>query len=267
MTASLSVNGFDLWTTFGFYLIEPQGVFDAVDRTWNQIPVHGRAGVVFGAPAREGGRKLQFRGGIKTTAGTTAARVAAEDQLKDLLRAGLLRIVRNDGVTTARMIEGYAGRINITPIGNTLTSSDSRVQFYVDCQDAYWQNQQPTVRNLISTGTRYTLPVGTAPSSPIIRVMGSANTPVLTYRDAGGVAVFTTTIGINLGASDYVDLDMRVGKVTKYVSGTPSDAIGTITGDFPWAIDPQDGNYTLANSPTLETSLGTAAAYWWNRWQ
>lgn len=258
MTWSLTVNGTDL-ATWGFYPAEGEGVFGVTERTLLMAPVFGRAGTLISGSV-EGARVLTVTGTLTSTAKTVAGLETNADAFKDLLRGGEVQLVRDNGSTAARSITGWVGKIDVRPTGHPLAPTDSRVIFTVTCRDAYWG--APDWSSAAITATPVPVPTGTAPSAPLIRLMAATN-PVLTYRDASGTAQRTMTFTWTGAAGDYLEIDMRLGRITKSLSGVQSNGLSLLTsGDFPWAFDPQDGDPTLAMYPTIEVSTGTAVAYW-----
>ena len=265
MTWSLKVNGIDL-ATYGFSLSDAGAAFDATERTMGFAPIYGRAGTL-ATTATEGARTIVLTGTLTSTANTVSARVSNEESIKDLLRSGLVTLQRDDASTTVRQIKGYVTQLGLAPIGHPVAPTDMRMTARIACPDPCWTETEPTSQVL--GATRATLALGTAPSSPVVRIMGAATDPVLTYRDAGGTSQNTLTLasGTLNATNDWVDIDMRTGVITKYASGATSSGwtafVATITGVFPFAFDPQDGDYTTAAWPTLELSSGTGIAYWW----
>ena len=125
MTWGITVNGVDL-SGLGLYIMETSGGLGAAERPVQRVSIPGRAGSVLSFPSSEAGGVFTVRGGITSTAKTTAAREAAEDQVKDALRSGLVRVTRDNGSTTARQIVGTVRRIDLSAIGHPFTTSDSR---------------------------------------------------------------------------------------------------------------------------------------------
>jgi phage-related protein len=116
--------------------------------------------------------------------------------------------------------------------------------------------------NSIRTG----IPLGTAVSAPLIRVLGAATNPVITYRDKSGAVRQSMTLTITLAATDYLEIDCELFTITKYVSGVASNGITLLTaGDF-IALDPQDGDYANGVWPTLEISAGSAEVLYRKAW-
>lgn len=267
MTWAVAVNGTDLLAGYGFYLMSSDGLFDAPTRTTTPVLIRGRAGTLRTTPVREEGRTITLRGGLTTSAKTVAAYRLAEDVLKDALRAGLLRITRTDGNGVVRLIEGYGRAVSLNAANHPLNVTDAGTAITFDCVESAWRDPEPQIVSVAATATRYNLVTGTAPASPIIRMMAATN-PVLTYRDAGGTARATMTFTWTGAAGDYVDIDMRLPRIVKYVSGTASNGRSLLaSGTYPWAIDPQDGDYATSSWPTIEISNGSAVVYHWRAWQ
>lgn len=269
MAWSIVVNGQDL-NGLGVYLASVEGVHDAVDRIWQTTTIRGRAGSIIQSPVREPGRVLKLTGTLTSTAKTIQGLLTNADTVKDLLRSGMLRIVRTDGASpvNVKYIDGYVTSLGLKHLGHPINQTDDTLTCTVQCRDAYWRDQEPTIRHAAVAGTRYTLPHGTAPSSPIIRIMGAATNPVLTYRDAGGTAQRTMTFTVVLAATnDWLDIDMRAGKITKWASGVSSNGRSLLTSGNPiFGIDPQDGDWATSQYTTIEVSAGTAMCLWHKQW-
>ena len=265
MTA-IRVNGIDLADRFGFYADTISGWLGMTTLATPAVSVYGRDGGV-ALPASVGaGRAVQI--GLTTQATTQEIRRERERGLAALLRAGRIRFHVDDGLTGPVQIEGRLRALTILPFGPSLSPLASRATIDLLCDDeVYWRDVEPTTRALAVAGTRYPVPLGTAPSSPIIRIMGSATDPSVTYRDAGGAAVRTMGFTVTLASTDYLDIDMRRGRIQKVASGVATNGIALLTsGQFPWALDPQDGERETAAWPTLEVSTGTGEVLFWRQW-
>lgn len=265
MTA-IRANGTDLFTAFSFAVVGQPGWLSSAPRRLGRASLYGRAGGMVTTLDQYESRPFQLAGSIQKT--TVSLRKEAERQLDDLLSSGIVQLVVDDGDTPLVGVEGYKTRMVVEPFGHSLAPLTSRVTVDFDCPFPYSQELEPTSR--VITTTARALALGNAPSSPIIRIMGAATNPVLTYRDAGGTAQKTLTITGTLAATnDWLDIDMRTGVIRKYASGVITNGFEsyTITGDFPWAFDPQDGDYLTSGWPTLTCSAGTCIAYWWKAFQ
>jgi hypothetical protein len=265
MTA-LRVNGVDLAERFGFFATSIGGWLGMTALTTPAASVSGRDGAL-ALPAHVGtGRSVQLV--LTTQATTPETRRERERGLSGLLRAGQVRVRVEDGLPGPVQIEGRLRALAILPYGPSLTPLASQATIDLICdEEVYWRDVEPATRALAVAGTRYTLTLGTAPSSPLIRLMGPATNPVLTYRDAGGAVARTAGFTVSLASTEYLDLDMRRGVIHRVASGVATNGIALLTsGQFPWALDPQDGDRGTAAWPTVEVSAGTGEVLWWRQW-
>lgn len=266
MTWAILCNGTDL-ADYGFHLQSTEGIFSSSKRTLNKVWIPGR-GMLYTAPAKVEDRMGVLNGALTTSAKTVTALETAMDQFKSLLTSGYVRVVKNNGSTTARLIDGYVTAVDLQPVDHPAATADVMARISIECPTPYWRVAEPTSRALMAVNTPYTLPLGTAPSTPIIRLMGiSSFTPVLTYLDASGTTVKTFDPGITLAIDDWLDIDMRTAVITRWTSGVASN-VTAFTGDFPWVFDPQDGDWATSQWPMLSIAGANsrAVAYWWKNY-
>ena len=256
---TLAANGVDS-RVVGLRVERVEGWYATPGAAVEHVAVHGRAGGFKVASGSPQGRLLNVSASVRGT--TVALRNTYLDQVKDFLSSGILTISRFDDV--ARVVVGtLEGRIEVPTPGKNLVA---KLSFAVRCESAWLSNVQLTLRALVAAATRYTVPLGTAPSAPIIRLRGT--NPVLTYRDAGATIRKSMTFTLTMAAGDYLEIDMGLVKIRKSVSGTITNGRSTLTsGDFPWALDPRDGNQLAGVSPTVETSVGTGLVIYQKEWQ
>lgn len=262
MATSILVNGQNLTTIYGLAVDGLPQWRSAPKSVRQRYQVIGRAGSMRSAPVRTPDRTLRVTGSLQQS--TAALELSNEDAVKSLLTAGLIRLAVNDGSTFARQVEGYAENVEVDSFGQSMAPLTTRWSFDLPC-GPYWQTAEPNIRVLSSTSVRYTLPLGTAPSFPKIAILGTASSPTLTYRDAGGATIRTSQYSSLASGNDWYDINMLTGVNTQYLSGSAS-VLGLPVGDWVWAFDPQDGDYETAQWPTLQISAGTAIAYWWNNY-
>jgi hypothetical protein len=128
-------------------------------------------------------------------------------------------------------------------------------------RDAYAQS----VAVNASSG-RESIPLGTLPSVGRLLVLGSATTPVVSYRDAGGTLIGSMTFA-TLGSTVYLDIDLKLKTITKYTAGVASNGLADWTaGDF-FTLDPGRGSYAMGGWPTLDITSGTAMLIYERRWR
>lgn len=105
------------------------------------------------------------------------------------------------------------------------------------------------------------LSLGTAPSTPLLVVMGAATNPVVTLRNAAGAVVQTLGFTVTLGATERLEVDCAAMTITKYTGASPADALSTLaSGDF-LVLDPADG------VPTVEVNSGTGELLYRKAWR
>lgn len=266
MTAIL-INGIDIGTNFGWYADDVPRWLDGTTRLSSPAALIGRMGS-FETGVTYGPRELQIAGTIRST--TVQLLRDAEHQIRDLLHSGNLTIQVNDGSTPTRIVRGSLRTLAISPLVPSLSGLAVRVAASFLCGDPTWRSLDPYFVAAPTAATRYSLPLGTAPSNPIINIMGSSTNPVITYRNAAGTAVWTLTITLTLAATnDWLKLDCTRGTITKSVDGTVTTVYDVLTSgqsDFPRAFDPQDGDYTTSQWPTIDCSSGSAEAIYHKRY-
>lgn len=257
--ADLSVNGKTL-ASLSAYVYETTDLRGRAAHKYPVTPLWGRAGGWATWPS-VAGRLLTVTGRVVTSANTAAARLTAEQTLKDWIgNAGLARLTLDEGNDPVLTIDGYLEELQLKPIGHPLTAVVSEFSMRWNCPDPLWWSDDETIIGAPVTNTRYSLPLGTAPSTPIVRMMGAATNPTVTIRDSGGAAQVTLAVTLTLASTDYLDIDCRTGAITKYVSGVSSSGASYWTSAwlFPFALDPAWGDYANSRWPTLETSAGQA---------
>lgn len=256
----LSVNGRAL-AGLSCYVMELGDLRSRASHKYPVVPLWGRAGGWATWPS-VAGRIVTVVARLVPSANTVAARVAAELVLKDWCgNAGLARLTVDEGTTPVLTIDAYLEEMTLAPIGHPLTAVVSEVQMRWHAPDPLWWAETDMVVAAPAVNTRYAIPLGSAPSTPVIRVMGAATNPVVTIRDSGGTARTTLTMTATLLSTDYLDFDCRSGALTKYTSGVASSLIGSLssTGElFPFALNPAWGDHANARWPTLEVSAGQA---------
>jgi hypothetical protein len=258
----------------GFYVFGAT-LHSPASRAITSLPVIDRAGALIVPRIATAPHLLQLAGALLTSANTAAARVTAEHVLRDRLLSGMATWTYVDDVTPPRYLTGVASEPSVTPRGGSgvhpYSAVASDIAVTVSCQEAFWQATEPTIRAIPAAATRYDLPLGSAPSAFVLRIMGAATNPVVTYRTAGGTVVWTLTFTVTLVATnDYLELDGTTGRIWKYASGVKTDGIALLTGgQQDWGVrglDPQDGDSTTSAWPTIELSAGTGELSWRKAW-
>lgn len=203
-----------------------------------------------GEPVQAAARRLLVAGFISATSAALFRTYA--DELKQLAATGAVRLRFNDRATQefrdARLVDMTVG-----PRAAILANLAGDVAMTFELLDPLRYDVQP--QGIALTSSRVSLPMGTAPTFPLILVHGnnaSLTNPTLTYRDASGESQQTMNFTGTLGANDYLIVDCVRAQVTKSVAGTQSDASSWWTaGDFP-VFRAADAWYEESAWPTLE---------------
>lgn len=261
------VNGQPL-SGLGLYLEDAGDSRSLAPAKYDLATLYQRYGGVGGVAPSVAPRSLTLKGKIVTSANTVAARVAAEDKVKDLFgNGGLLTVELRDDVAPAREIDAYCEALTVQPFGHPLQAVAATVDCRLVCPDALWRETAGTIIGVPATATRYSLPLGTAPSTPMLRVFGSATNPTVTIRDAGGVAQVTLAFTVTLTGDEFLEVDCTTGVITKVSSGTRTNGISLLTsGTFPFRLDPAWGDFATSVWPTIETSAGVADVLYTRRY-
>jgi hypothetical protein len=177
---ALVVNDQDL-ADFGFVTQTVTGLLDAPGASYPTAKVPGRVGVVRlsrlpETPARE----IRVNGLVE--AASAAVLDAALGRLKQWLRQGDLELRAGHDLT--KFYRGVLTGGVITAADPQFLATAASVQLTFLCVDPRAYGAEALAIGF--TAARAPLPLGTAPSEPLIRVMGPAANPVLTYRKASG---------------------------------------------------------------------------------
>ena len=264
---ALFVNDFDT-SSLGLVVTGVDGWRDAPatrDRT-TQLPT--RVGAVILAPEAETApRQLVIDGVIDPTAagkaGSLANVRAAINELQALIYRGTIEVRFADEPDVFVLARGEQAQLIATP--PQFMNPKSRVQIRLFCPDPLRYDRNGSVVGF-GVSPRAGVPLGTAVSAPVIRVMGAATNPVITYRDKSGVVRMTMGFTVTLAATDYLEIDCELFTIKKFASGVETNGITLLTsGDF-IALDPQDGDYANAVWPTLEVSAGSGEVLYRRAW-
>jgi hypothetical protein len=263
---ALYVNDFDT-SGLGLIVTGVDGWRDAPstrDRT-TQLPQ--RVGSVILAPEAETAmRSITIDGVIDPSAAgralTLANLRAAISELQDRVYRGTIEVRFSDEPDIFVVARCEQGQLIASP--PQFMNPKSRVQIRLTCPDPLRYSRFASLVDVNSIRTG--IPLGTAVSAPVIRVLGAATNPVITYRDKAGAIRQSMTLTATLAAGDYVDIDGELFTITRYTSGVASNGISLLTsGDF-IALDPQDGDYANGSWPTLEISVGSAEILYRKAW-
>lgn len=223
-------------------------------RTAQQAIIPGRAGSIITDLVSAGGREINFNGVIFADTLLLTTRQAAEDEFKELAYHSRVNVCVSDGTNAPRVIEGYATSLPIDPKGLTSLALGSDFAISI-LAEPFWRDKYP--RQYALTETPVELPLGNAPCSPIVRVMGAATpvvSPVITLRRMSGEIIGTLEFDISLGDDDYVEHDFHTGMSRRIAAGVITEDSGMVDGDLFLALQPKHGSRQLNAWGTAELS-------------
>lgn len=240
------------------------------------LPTQYGRGALVGGLAGFKPRVLTFRGGVIDPANTTTALVTAIERLKDLIEnSGLLTLKWDDGTAFLREIDALPVELLFEPSGHPFAAvKETLSASFLTMPESDWRALAGSSVALAAAATRYQVPLGTAPSPAIIRIQAvgsNAVNPVVTIRDAAGVAQITLTFTVTLVAGeDFLDIDCERGVLELSDNGVRSNANSLLTGgseDFPFALQPAWGDREGGFWPTVEVSAGQGEVLYAKRYR
>jgi phage-related protein len=215
--------------------------------------IYGRAGQArTGSLAKVGTRTLNVTATVRGS--TVTAMEANLDALRALFMAEA--DVRFE-TTPDRAVRCVLANMALTPInGPQFLNTACIVALSLTAYDPYAYGVYLSAAAL--TPVPVPVSLGSAPSTPLLRINGATD-PVVTVRDAAGNMKQTLGLVITLGANDYIEVDCDAMTITKSVAGTRTDALSTLdSGDF-LVLDPAD-------NPTIEVDNGGGEALYRKAW-
>lgn len=245
---TLSAAGFDL-STLGLR-VETVGGWRAGSQSWRSAVLLGRAGAALldRAPT-EDVRKLTVTGRLF---GTSRADVDARFvKIVARLNRGEVKLITVDAPTLE--FRGYLESWAIEPGQPQLIEKRPAVTFTFVCLDPWLYATSDTV---VPFTTATAMPLGSAPSLPVITLTGVGAGAVLTYKDSLGV----TKGALTLTTAGTYTLDMAAGTIVRSAANAMADLVlGSL---FPLALDPVHGETYLdvPTYPTLAVSSGAGSA-------
>lgn len=227
------VNGVNL-STFGFRLErELVGWKSSPQIKQNVVQVPGREAAVIIGPVTYEPRTLVAGGYQRVWAdmptGTTLSEIW--DSLQRQLMGEDLRITLEG--SEEREYVGICTRIEYTPIPPVLAQTVHRVQLNFECRDPFAYTVTDTV---LSVGASpVSLPLGTAPVRPRLRIGGVSN-PVVIYRNGAGTEMSRFTLSGTFATGTPLIINSATSTLT-LEGGSPA-AQFYVSGSFP-RLDPE----------------------------
>ena len=274
--ADLSINGTPV-SSLGWWIELVPDARSTLATTHQTVGTqYGRGALVAGLAGFKP-RVLAFRGGVLDSANTTTALVTAIERLKDLIEnSGLLTLKWDDGTTFLREIDAVPTGLSLPePSGHPfLAVKETLAVSFLSAPESDWRALAGSSVALAAAATRYQVPLGTAPSPPIIRIQAvgsNAVNPVVTIRDAAGVAQITLTFTVTLVSNeDFLDIDCERGVLELSDNGVRSNANSLLTSgsaSFPFSLQPAWGDREGGFWATVEVSAGQGEVLYAKRYR
>lgn len=239
---------------FGFIVDPITGIFDGAKVSFPTASMPGRLQtVVLNTEPTGEPRDLTVKGTVE--AGTVALLTA---QVRDLVgwcrRAVAVKTV-HDANTYLPVSQVSVDIEHPSMQGVALTCG---VAITFRAFDPLWY---ATTASAITFTTNTAMPLGTAPSWPVLRGTGIHTNPLITYKNHTGGTVATIGLTISIpGAADYWEIDMANLTIVKSVSAVITDAIATLTSGGFFALDPADADTVTPTWGSLTVSYGSGSS-------
>lgn len=231
--------------------VENDGRLGQRSAPWDSEKVPGRDGeVLVASEPSVAAAMLRLRFVLETDTRTELLALVDETKWRiGVRKSHVFRFVDDETREVTGVIEGYEFR----GIGPDLTQNACQLFLDVKLPDPREYATTDTVVGSIQT-TPVALPLGADRSWPVIVVSG-AGSFTLTYAHNDTTTLKTLDIS---GAAAPVTIDMQTGSITD--NAGEAAAFLVAGSDFPFAFDPQDGDFPTSAWPTLACSAGTAEA-------
>lgn len=247
------INGYDT-SALGLIIEDAPRWRDSPRRSRVQAAVPGRIGLVdLGARPVLEPRALEFTGVQK---GDTAQQLRDRlDALKRRLERGELEIRTFD--MSDRFYRGQLEDLTIAAIRPAFTQRAHRIKIAFLCDDP---RAVAITEDVVAFTTATPMPLGSAPSHPVVRITTPTN-PTIIYRNSAGVE--QGRLALTISGVTWVEIDMGRGTI---VDNTGADRIAALTSGTFLELDPFDGTADGTAHPTLEVTGGTGSGRFRKAW-
>lgn len=269
MSGICYINGTDV-ADYGLDVVSLGSAWSGPQRRRAAASPYGLLGAYAATEATVEPRVLELGMALDTT---RAARVGLLDDVHRLF-TGLLEIELGDApgrimyglLETSETSGRYGGPESwLTDLG------DLGLRWRIVCHNAARYTRETSIVGFGSTDVE--IPLGTAPSTGVITIYGSATDPDITYTDSAGepllpVSGDTVTMGFTrtLASDEALEIDLGAQTVTLIDSGVRTEALSTLTSGWFFRLDPADGRGEDAVYPKLNVSAGNASIRYRKAW-
>lgn len=137
--------------------------------------------------------------------------------------------------------------------------ADDKVDIEFELVRPWKYDKTTTVTTGISTGA-VAIALGTAPTRDVtLRLDGPFTNPSIVYENSTGGTEKTLSFTLSKSSGEWLEIDMDAATIVDESSNSQQDKRDTGT-DFPFALDPRDGQFWTSSWPRLRTTSGTLKA-------
>jgi len=250
---TLIVDGYDV-SLIGFIGESFRSPFDTGVRTYKQAEAHARIGkVVTSVQPAVNPKNFTMTGHLL---GETRAEADSRlNELKHRLYKDTITVRFSNDET----VEYRARCVSVKAVAITPEMIQRAYQISIQLLLVDPRNYA-IADSVVGFGSATAMPMGTAPTEPVIRLSGGTN-PVMIYKDSSAVEIARMEF---TWAGTWIDIDMD--RKTIIDNAAANQIAALTTGEF-FSLDPYDGDYQTSAWPTLEVTSSTGQAtyrkaYW-----
>lgn len=256
MSTAVWIDGLDATAVYGLRVSDSSGARDLPSTRLDTVAIPDTPGVSLLADPVIEARPITVTGALQ---GATAADVRLKrDRLLAILRRGTLRL---------RMADAPSREITVHIVSAKITSSGAQqlartlpITIETIALSPFWRDTTPTTVALSTSPAA--LPLGTAPSLPVITIPAPGVVVVLTLRTTLGAPVTELQLaGLQPGVPLTIDCAARTIR-----QGAISQIATLIRGDFPVLDVVRQGDFAAAAWPTLALAHGVGSVTYRRAW-
>ncbi|HYW51469.1 MAG TPA: hypothetical protein VE861_12735 [Gemmatimonadaceae bacterium] len=256
MSTALWLNNLDATALYGLRVAESPGARDLPSSRLDTVAIPDVPGLSLLADPVIDARTITLVGALK---GTTVDDVRTK-------RDALLAILRR-GTVTLRLADAATREIDVRIVSAKIATSGAQqlsrvfpITIETLALSPYWRDRTPQVVALSTTPAA--LPLGTAPSLPLITIPSPGSVVVLTLRTTLAAEVTSLQLaGLEPGVPLLIDCAARTIR-----QGAVSQIATLIRGDFPVLDSVTQGDFAASAWPTLALSQGTGTITYVRQW-
>jgi hypothetical protein len=253
---ALWIDGVDARAAYGLQLGGSEGARHLPTRRLSTLTIPGTPGVTALASPETDARPITLSGFLQ---GATAVDVRNKrDKLLAVLRRGRVTIRLADAPTREMAVDITDAQV--ATAAAQMLSRTLPLTIQALALSPWWRDTTDSTVSL--TTTPAAIPLGTAPSLPVLTCDTPGAVLTVTHRDTLG-AVVTTLVMAGLEPDVPVVIDCAARTIRQ---GLASALHTLLSGDFPVLDVVSQGDFAASAWPTLQVSQGTARCTYRRAW-